>query len=561
MVEAKAGFLALSKALRGIFTNGNGMRNLSILKYSEPLIEKGKSLGLRIAQDRVMKIVLISILAVFAIALLWHRSQTAANLDTGTAFTVKRDLFQIKIVERGMLKSLRNVMISSEIGNRGKIIRLVPEGSYVKKGQLLAQFDKAPFLEDIGRFKTELEGAKAELIQAQEDLKAEKARIEQNLKRGEDDIVLSELDLKNLEEGVGPLKLQKSKFEVEKHKSEYEKLERDYNDFKELVKEGYVSQAEVDRTAGKRDEAKTAYEFAKTENDNLIKFSYPAELESAKAKVRAVKESSEKLKETAQYTIAGKEAAIARAAANIASAETKLTIAKDQLKHSEIYSPLDGFIIYPEFFLAGSSEKRKVQIGDSVFPTQAFIQIPDTSQMLVDTQIREVDIYKVKSGQEAVIRVDAYPDLVLKGKVSLIGTLAEGKEKEGGGGKYFNLQIQLEGTDPRLRPGMTARVEVLVDEEKDVLVVPVESVFERGGRKVSYVIRGGRVEEREVITDKSNADFVVVKNGLSEGERVLLIDPTKELSSFGKPPDQKSTVTPVETTNDKKPEEQEKIVP
>src|SRR5262249_26294569 len=152
-----------------------------------------------------------------------------------------------------------------------------------------------------------------------------------------------------------------------------------------------------------------------------------------------------------------------RANANIASSQSRLDMAQTQLQHSDIFSPIEGFVIYPEFFIVGSTEKRKVQIGDSVFPTQAFIQIPDTSQMLVDTQIREVDIYKVKSGQEATIRVDAYPDLAMKGKVSMIGTLAEGREKEGAGGKYFNLQILLDGTDPRLRPGMTARVEVLID--------------------------------------------------------------------------------------------------
>jgi HlyD family secretion protein len=348
---------------------------------------------------------------------------------------------------------------------------------------------------------------------------------------------------------------------VDKAKSEYDKLEKDYKDFKELVKDGYVSQIEVDKTAIKRDEAKSDYGFAQAEYDNMVNFAYPAELEAAKAKVRAAKESFEKLKETAQYTLASKEAAINRANANIASAQAKLEIAQKQLLHSEIVSPIEGFVIYPEFYVVGGSEKRKVQIGDSVFPTQAFIQIPDTSQMLVDTQIREVDIYKVKSGQEATIRVDAYPDLVMKGKVTMIGTLAEGREKEGAGGKYFNLQILLDGTDERLRPGMTARVEVLVDEENDALMVPVEAIFQKGGRRVSYVVnKRGKIEEREILTDKSNEDFVVVRNGLSEGERVLLLDPSKELSTFEKQPDSRSTAAPA--ANPENPQvEEKKIVP
>jgi len=562
MVKTKAGFLAWSSTLRSFFRNNNGARNRSAQKSGELHVEKRKSIGSLIAENKSIRIALIVILVAFAAAIFWHRTQSGATADLGSAFPVKRDRFQIKIVERGSLKALRNVMVSSEIGNRGKIIRLAPEGSYVKKGQLLAQFDKTPFMEDVERNKTELERAKAELVQAQEDLKTEKARIEQNIKKGEDEIPLAEMDLKDLQEGAGPLKIKKSKAAVDKAKGEYEKLERDYKDFKELVKDGYVSQAEVDKTATKRDEAKSDYGFAQAEYDNLVNFAYPAELEAAKAKVRSVKEAFEKLKETAQYSVSSKDAAVNRANANITSAQSKLVIAESQLQHSEIYAPLEGFVIYPEFFIVGSTEKRKVQIGDSVFPTQAFIQIPDTSQMMVDTQIREVDIYKVKSGQEATIRVDAYPDLAMKGKVTLIGTLAEGREKEGAGGKYFNLQILLEGTDQRLRPGMTARVEVLVDEEKDALMAPVEAVFQKGSRKVSYVInKRGNIEEREILTDKSNEDFVVVRSGLSEGERVLLLDPAKELSTFEKPSDLKSsTAIPAATTENPKTEEK-KIVP
>src|SRR6266446_410352 len=101
MIKMKAGLLALSSALRNFFANNNGMRNHSIQKYGELCIEKGKSMGLLIAKDKSMRIVLIVILVVSAAALFWHRNQTGATADLESAFTVKRDRFQIKIVERG----------------------------------------------------------------------------------------------------------------------------------------------------------------------------------------------------------------------------------------------------------------------------------------------------------------------------------------------------------------------------------------------------------------------------------------------------------------------------
>lgn len=506
-----------------------------LLNAGADLVEGGKLLGRAVASDRLTRNIVIVVLGVVVVAGLLIRHQSSAVQEGIPVYTVKPDLFQMKILERGTLKSVRNVMISSGItGDRGKILELFPEGNYVEKNQLLVKFDRTSFLDEIERAKTELERAKAELIQAQEEVKVERARIDENLKRGADEITLAELALKDLQEGAGPLKLQKAKFAVSKYKGEFEKLDKDFIEFKALVKEGYVSQSELNSIERRRDEAKSAFEFAQAEYDNLVNFSHPTDLETAKAKVRAVKESFDKLKETAQYSIASKEASVNRAFANINSAQTKINIARDQLKQSEVRAPVGGFVIYPEIFIAGSSDKRKVEVGDSVFPTQAFMFIPDTSQMFVDTQIREVDIYKAKSGQEATIRVDAYPDLVLKGTVALVGTLAEGKQGDGAGGKYFNLQISLNDTDSRLRPGMTARVEILVHEEKDVLMVPMEAVSEKHGRKVVYVRNRGVVEQREIGTDKSNADFVVVRSGLAPGDQVLLLDPTKEMNTFEK---------------------------
>lgn len=517
--------------------------NGSVQKYLDALAGTGRALGLKLksvvrraAGDKWARNGSLLALGVLALSLTLYRSQTAAVLESAPTFPVKRELFQMKITERGTLKALRNLVISSEIGgDRAKIVRIVPEGSYVKVGQVLVEFDKTPFLDDIERYKAEVEHAKAQVIQAEEDLKAERARIEESVKRAQDAIVLAELDLKDLENGSGPLRVERAKHDVEKRRSDYERFEREYNEFKELVKEGYVSQAEVDGIGSKRDESKKAYEFAQAEYDNLVKFSFPISLESAKAKVRGAKESYAKLQETAQYMASSKQAAISQAHINLGSAQLRLDISRSQLRSSRIVSSVEGFVIYIEQYFSGASTKRKVEIGDAVFPTQPFMQIPDVSQMVVDARIREVDVYKVKSGQGALIRVDAYPDLTINGEVALIGTLAEAAGNEAIGGKYFNIQVLTKQSDPRLRPGMTARVEILVDEEKDVITVPVQAIFEKGDRKVSYVSRNGQVEERAVVSDKSNEETAVIRSGLKEGEKVLLLDPTRAAGAFDGP--------------------------
>jgi multidrug efflux pump subunit AcrA (membrane-fusion protein) len=121
------------------------------------------------------------------------------------------------------------------------------------------------------------------------------------------------------------------------------------------------------------------------------------------------------------------------------------------------------------------------------------------------------------------VRVEAYPDLRLTGAVTLVGTLAQ-EEKERRGAKFFGVTIQVQQSEPRLRPGMTARVEIEVEERKHALYLPLDAVFERDGRSVVY-LAGRRPRAREVVLGPSNADFVVIEKGLVRGERVLLRDP------------------------------------
>ena len=120
--------------------------------------------------------------------------------------------------------------------------------------------------------------------------------------------------------------------------------------------------------------------------------------------------------------------------------------------------------------------------------------------------------------------MEAYPDLALTGEVTLVGTLAQ-EEKDRRGAKFFGVTIQVRESEPRLRPGMTARVDIRVQARAQALFVPLEAVFEKEGRSFAYVARGRRAVAREVVLGPSNADFVVVEKGLSRGERVCLRDP------------------------------------
>ena len=146
--------------------------------------------------------------------------------------------------------------------------------------------------------------------------------------------------------------------------------------------------------------------------------------------------------------------------------------------------------------------------------------------MMVETQVREVEIHRVQLGQSVAVQVDAYPDAAYSGTVQLIGSLAKAEQNQPGAAKYFQIQVALTESDARLRPGMTARVEILTGQFEQVVFVPLEGIFEKSGQKICFVVKGNEAEPRPVQVGAFNDDVIVIEQGLAEGERIYLQDPT-----------------------------------
>ena len=145
--------------------------------------------------------------------------------------------------------------------------------------------------------------------------------------------------------------------------------------------------------------------------------------------------------------------------------------------------------------------------------------------MLVNAEVREVDIHKIREDLPATVLVDAYPEARFQGIVSSIGVLAEKRTTVKSPEKYFHVTIAIQEHDDRLRPGMTAKVDILSDEVSNVLLVPLHAIFEKEGRKYCYVSVGDGYDLREVSLGIQNEDFAEIKEGLTEGEEVCLIEP------------------------------------
>jgi HlyD family secretion protein len=217
------------------------------------------------------------------------------------------------------------------------------------------------------------------------------------------------------------------------------------------------------------------------------------------------------------------QAAIVREKANVGRSEKLIDKAEVKLRSTELRAPRDGLVVYAR--AGGESSLAKVQPGMIPFEGQPLIYLPDLSTMVVDTVVNEVDIGKVKEGGPVEVRLEGFPGAVFHGSVMKIGSLAKLKQSPTGdvtGIKAFDVTVLIEEKDPRLKPGLTATIDIIVDHRVDVVSIPLSAVDFRNGEGTVFVADGQMIAERKVDLGPSNEQHVVVEDGLRPGEQVLL---------------------------------------
>src|SRR5262249_26287719 len=156
---------------------------------------------------------------------------------------------------------------------------------------------------------------------------------------------------------------------------------------------------------------------------------------------------------------------------------------------------------------------------------ETLARLPDLSKMEVKVRIHESKVKKLKAGQKAEIRIESMANLVLHGTVTSVGTVADSDSPWSRGGIKEDLTVvKIEDLPEQegLLPGMSASVAIKVNHIPDVLIVPVQAVTQRGNQYIAYVKVGARIERREVTVGENNEKFIEIKDGVVEGEQLLM---------------------------------------
>jgi hypothetical protein len=202
---------------------------------------------------------------------------------------------------------------------------------------------------------------------------------------------------------------------------------------------------------------------------------------------------------------------------NLSEQRTRVSDLQTVLSKFIINAPSAGMIIYKRDRMG---TKRKV--GSSISPWDNVVAtLPDMSSMISKTYVNEIDVSKVKSGQHVEIMVDAFPEKSYTGTVTSVANI--GEQLPNADAKVFEVQIEVDGSDPILRPSMTTGNKIITKTIDDVTYIPLESV-QAGADSIPFVyMKNGN--KQVVVLGESNENNVVIEQGLEPGVQIYLSTP------------------------------------
>ena len=488
----------------------------------------------------VVAVVVIAVGAIGATRMNFSFGQDKKESETKQE-VVRRGEFVVRVRESGNLRSFIEVDVRSNVEGEIVDI-LVDEGEKVEIDQPLLRIDDEQIREQKKQAKANLDAREAELKRAQLRIKITEKQQESSLAQSQNSVIKAQatldsfvantqqriteaetlvattqnsldqdnIALKQAEIALGQasLTLERAESTVASTKISYETAEAEHKRNKELYDKKLISEKALEDSQRQLIVTKSQYDSAikevesqketiKSQEENLnarktaiesrkstlalnkknvetLKDSlkaqrkqYDAELEDTQTRLLQIQETIEEEKELTIHSRTSAEASLLQAQSQLDSQE-------ERHDWTTVKAPMAGTIT--QLIV---EEGEIITSGRSAFSRgEAIMRIADLDQMIVRTQINQVEIGKIEEGQRAEITVDSYPGRVFPGRVSEISPSATRRGPQNQSSVItFEVDVEVIGSPPELLPGMSADVDIIVFEESDVLQLPIPAVL------------------------------------------------------------------------------------
>lgn len=394
------------------------------------------------------------------------------------------------VLERGEVESSSNVEVRCQVRSRSSvgtnILEIVPEGTWVEEGDFLVRLDDATLQTQLIQQQIVCSNSESAAIEAAANLESAK------------------LTLDEYSEGTFKEQLAQQQSAVFVAEENNRRAEEYVQYSKRLAERGYIPEAQLEADAFALEKSKKELGVAQTKLDVLNKYTKQKMLTQLTANVQTAEAKLQSRSKTWELD------------------KKQLDEIVEQIALCTINAPVAGQVVYQNN--RGRSSSVLIEPGMPVRERQVIINLPDPNKMRVVAKVHESRIGFVSKGQVAELRLDSMPELPLDGKVTEVSeyplpaiSVYTAHVKE------YAVEIEIEQPPADLRPGMTAEVNVLVEQRENAIQIPIEAVVERNEQFYCAIAKPeGGLETRTLDIGSANETDVVVESGLSINEDVIL---------------------------------------
>jgi HlyD family secretion protein len=470
-----------------------------------------------------------------ALALSGCAAKDSAGPQPAKFFKLEPTRLEVLVTEQAEIQAHRSTRIKSEMEGTATIIFLVEEGKVVEKGEKLVELDASALYERRANQGIALARAEAALVQTRKNLEITTKQVDSDNLAAKNELRIAELEQEKFlgrlladgtrEMGEREQQLQQATSEI-KLAEENLKLAKDTMEWSQkLHDKGWITKNELERDQLGHQEREVRASVARNQLEILQRFT----------NVQRDLELGQKLREAqikVEQTLAKGEATMAQATAEVKSAEAEHDLAREryenlekQIRNATITAPTPGLVVYAS---EGGMRRSQsfVEEGAQVHERQTLIMLPDISRAIAEMKIHESFIEKVRVGQSARIKIDA-SDVVFTGRVRRVSPVADSGSRWGSSDiKLYKTEVEIDGENTILRPGMSAEVQVVIAVLENVLAVPVQAVRRQGAVPYVWLETSAGPIARQVELGASSYNFVQIVSGLAAGDVIHQAAPT-----------------------------------
>ena len=476
----------------------------------------------------------VIILAVILVSGQILKNKNGSGSD-GPTYQVKHGPLTISFVESGTIKARDQTILKNEVEGKTSITYVIPEGTRVKKGDLLIELDVSTLEDQKIDREISVQNTEAAYISAKENLAVVENQAKSDVDLAKLTLDFSKQDLEKYIQGEHPYELDKANADITLAQEELTRAQETLRWSKQLYDEKYISQTELqaDEIAEKKKTLDT--ELAKKSKDLLTEYTYKRNLAKLQSDVNQAEMAMERTERKANANVIQAQAELKAKESEFERQKDKLKKVEDQIAKTKIHAPADGLVIYATSAKSGGfrSTVEPLDVGRAVQEREELIYLPTGNASNAEVMVHESNLKKITAGMPSIITVDALPGKTFYGTIESIAPLPDAQSRWLNPDlKVYTTKISIDGNDPTLRTGMSCQAEIIVQQYKDAVYVPLQAVIRVGTEPTVYVKTGNSFQPKQVKVGLDNNKVIHVLEGLKEGEIVQLNPPLKSAAVY-----------------------------